>query len=388
MARHSTVWWRAQRGAWCSKVDGRLITLARGRANRRQAVDALHRLLADRQQPTGPTVLPVGAIVTRWLAWAEGRADRGEMSPQTPADYVRRLGSFPDVCGSILVPDFRPHHLTAWLDGQTRWGATARHDAVGTVKACFRWALAEGLIDRDPLASIKRPPRPKRREHVMDPALWPTVRAAILSEPFRQLADFVWLTGCRPGEARRLEAHHVDLARKVATLPGKTTRRTGRPLTIRLPDAAVELIQPLIVRHPEGLLFRNQRGAPWTRNAVNWQIRRLRDRLAGQDTRGVVMYALRHLFATEGLLRGAGVTEVATLLNHASPRMLFDVYGHLADQHDHLRSTLETVRPALPEPAPPPVRPARSWKLKEPRKPRAKPDRAPSPQPGTTPSSS
>jgi integrase len=50
-----------------------------------------------------------------------------------------------------------------------------------------------------------------------------------------------------------------------------------------------------------------------------------------------VCYNLRHTFATQALLNGVGVAQVAELLGHTSTEMVSKVYGHLAGEVAHMR---------------------------------------------------
>lgn len=354
MARHPEPWYWTARDAWYACIQGKQRKLAEGPEGKSAAWKVLRKILAELDRPRASQRL-VGNLVALWSADVQARAERGEVAAQTPADYQRRLGSFPDACGAVAADQFRPHHLTTWLNEQEGWGATSRHDAVGAIKTMFAWAEAEGLIERSPVAHVKRPTRPKRREHVMGPEVWLAVRGAVRSPHFLALVEFLYLTGCRPKEARTLEACHVHLDRGVAILEGKTTRATGRKIVIRLSAAAAELLRPLVTTWPTGPLFRNEDGNPWTRFAVNDQVKRIRTRLKldKDQGRGVVVYALRHLFARDGIQAGAGIVEMSVLLNHSSPRMLFEVYGDMTERSDHLQATLATVRPG-PAPSPSP----------------------------------
>src|SRR5207253_2570501 len=95
---------------------------------------------------------------------------------------------------------------------------------------------------------------------------------------------------------------------------GKTSRRTGRKRVIHLQPEALEICRQLAAEHPDGPIFRNEDGAPWTKDAINCQIRRLRKRAGlGRD---VFAYAFRHLFVTDALERSVPVATVAELAGH------------------------------------------------------------------------
>src|SRR5580700_7245960 len=87
------------------------------------------------------------------------------------------------------------------------------------------------------------------------------------------------LTGCRPGEVAKVTAADCDLAAGIWVLAKhKTAKKTGTPRVIYLPPEAVELTRELVAKHPEGPLFLNSRGQPWTRNAIRIRFRNLRQK--------------------------------------------------------------------------------------------------------------
>jgi integrase len=98
----------------------------------------------------------------------------------------------------------------------------------------------------------------------------------------------------------------------------------------------VELTRKLAGRYPEGPLFRGPRGkAAFSRQNIRCRFRRLRKKLP--HLKHFVCYNLRHTFATQDLLNGVGVAQVAELLGHTSTEMVSQTYGHLADQIAHMR---------------------------------------------------
>jgi integrase len=174
--------------------------------------------------------------------------------------------------------------------------------------------------------------------------------AAALTPELADLLTFIHATGCRPKEARTIEARHLDRAERVAVLVRhKTAHKTGKKRVIYLPEPAAEVAFRLADLRPEGPIFLNTRGRPWTHNALGLAVRRLRKR-AGL-TGDMVAYAFRHGFATDALTRGISSALVAELMGHADLRMLHR-YAHLSDKHDALREAVAKVRgEAGPEPA-------------------------------------
>jgi integrase len=368
MARQPGLWYRAQRDAWYTKIDGRPYMLAKGKANRADAQRAFHGLMAQRgkalEQIDDP---PIGELYAAWLEELDDRVARDDLAPRTREWYEMILCGFAEACGDLRASELRPHHVKAWLadrakpgEGMKRgMGPTSRHHAVATVKAILRWALKDGRIDKDPLASLEMPARQLRREAVLSPAQWETALGLIRSDGFRDFAVLLYLTGARLGEAAGLTAADVDLAAGVATVREHKTRRRSGAKTLFLPAEAVELCRRLAAKHPTGPLFRGSRGEAWTRSAVNGQMRRLRKRSQGQLGHELYAHALRHLFGTDALVRGTPLPIVASLLGHRSTATTDRFYNHARTRSEEIRLALAAVRPAVAaSPTPQDAKPA------------------------------
>lgn len=347
MGRKSKPYFSASKGAWFATIQGRRRRLAVGKDARKDAEIEHRRLMheADRGR-AGAGGLTVGELVAAYLTRMDRRVEAGEIGPTTYGDADRRLSRFVGHFGRTGADRLTPGAVEDWLGEQSDWGPTTRHDTAGAIRAVFRWARRGKRIAGDPLEGLEKPQRTRRREVVMGADLWPVVRSAIVSWEFLFLAEFLHGTGCRPGEAFKLEARHVDWDRGIAVVPGKQTRKTGRASVIAMSEDVLGWLLPLCEARPIGPVFRTAKGNPWSKNSVNCQVRDLRKRIGVGKDAGVVAYALRHLFATDMLDRGTPVATVSTLLNHGDTRMVMQHYSHLADRHEHLRAAVEDVRPA------------------------------------------
>lgn len=223
MGRSSEPWYRTGRQAWATIVDGRTVTLAKGpkgktEAAARKAFDRLmgERARADPGLPAAGQGARVGELVTAYLSRQLQRAEAGELAATSCQDAERRLEAFRGRFGRRAASDLTPGMVEAWLASCAVWGPTTRHDHGTAIRAVFRWAKRSGRIGRDPLEGLEVPPRARRREVVMGGAAWPVVRSWIRSWEFRLLCEFLYGTGCRPGEACRLEARNVDWERAEA----------------------------------------------------------------------------------------------------------------------------------------------------------------------------
>ena len=82
-----------------------------------------------------------------------------------------------------------------------------------------------------------------------------------------------------PVGARSVEKHHFDTGGKCWVFPADESKGEREPRVVLLNDKALALCQRLALKHPEGPLFRNSDGAPWTRQTLDYRLYRLSKRL-------------------------------------------------------------------------------------------------------------
>lgn len=340
MPKISEPWRWEERGGWYAWVKGSRRRLASFGDGIGKAKKRLRELLAEAEAGEASPVPLVGDLVVGYLEHLVGRKAANDIGEQTKADAERRMAGFADRCGDLPADAIRPVHVDEWLATRTGWGPTSRHDGAGAVRAVFRWAMRQGLIDRDPLSAMAKPPRKPKREAIPSAEQVGKAMAAVLAPELRDILDFIHATGCRPKEARTLEARHLDRAAHVAVLTEhKTARKTGTKRRIYLPKPAQDIAYRLADLRPEGPIFLNSAGNPWTHNALGLAMRRVKKR-AGVD---IVPYDMRHGFATDAITAGVPAALVAEMMGHADLRML-GRYTHLSDKHEALREAVEKVR--------------------------------------------
>lgn len=353
--------YRADRDTWVVKVGGSLHTLARGRANRAEANRAFRRLMAERDEraarggPEGGPEPTVGLVVARFLADVKARSAGGEMAARTHGDYSGRLADFADRLGDLRADELAPRHVSEWAASKGgAWGANRRGDAIAVVLTAFRWAKRQGLIRVNPLADgVPKPRRKLRRDRIPTREEVARFLAAIDRPEFRAFAEFCGLTGCRPGEAARIEAAHLDREKGVARLPEhKTARKTYRPRIIPLVGRAAEIAEALAAARPTGPIFLNARGNPWERSAWRNRVHAARA-AAGLDPR-IVLYSFRHAWFTEGLRATGDLAGMAAAGGHADPSTTARVYNFVHEDYAHLRALAEKAAGSAPSPAPAP----------------------------------
>jgi integrase/recombinase XerC len=259
----------------------------------------------------------------RSLEWYEGHLSK----------FLAHLGDDKDMPGAAL----KPFHVVEWVDGQERWGDTYKRGGIVAVQRVMNWAEEMGHIEATPLKKVTKPPA-RRRDNPMAPEDAEAILAALAdAEPFRDLFLFIWHSGCRPQEARHIEARHVQLDKQRVVIPAEEAKGKRYPRVIYLHGPALEIITRLMQNPPVGKLFRNNRGNPWTKHAICNRMHRL----SLTTGKRLAMYDARHGFATRKLVQGHDHLTVAELMGHRDGTMLAKVYGHLDRNVGHLMKALE-----------------------------------------------
>ncbi len=222
----------------------------------------------------------------------------------------------------------RKLHLTKWFEDKT-WSSTTKNDAMGVVKRAFNWATEEGYFTYNPISQVRNPPA-KRRDIFYTAEQWKQVRNAARG-PIVDFLDFLWSTGCRPQEARTLEARHFNEDLVIFALEESKGEKYQHVLF--LTPESQSIVQKLAKKYPRGPLFRNRNGRAWTKDSVKCVLTRISKKVGFR----VIAYGARHGYATNALVQGVDAISVSHLMGHKSPAMVAEVYSHLAQNHDFLK---------------------------------------------------
>lgn len=220
--------------------------------------------------------------------------------------------------------------------------------SVTILKSATRWALENRLIDRDPLAGVRRPRGgASRATNAWTPASAMAFLASVKSD---RLAAAWWLflaRGLRRGELAGLKWSAIDL--DAGSLRVIETRvvvnghaQTSSPKTdsgrrsIPLDEHLVALLKAhRIVQRQErdvisiadpGYVFTNEVGLPYN---PDWISRRFVELANAAKLPALTVHGTRHTAASIMLSSGEDPATVAGILGHSSPVITMGIYRHL-----------------------------------------------------------
>jgi integrase len=280
---------------------------------------------------------PVAYVIDEFLDWVTR-----ERSEATFDFYQGFLISFVEYVGyRLTVADLKPLHVTRWASAEYGSAAeTTRNSAIGAVQRVLNWAVKQGIIDRSPIAVMEKPPR-NRREVFVTQELFDAMFALVKDQPFRDFLTVLWETGCRPQEVRAVEAHNFIEERGVWLFERVKSKGKRKRRLVILTPTAIEITRRLAKANPKGPIFRNNKGNPWTKDAINCRFVRLRKQLRKKGVEfQAFAYAFRHGFGTAKIREGADSFSVAKLMGHSDTKMLEWVYAHVDQDDQYLRGVL------------------------------------------------
>jgi integrase len=333
----------------------------------------------------GPTV---AEIFEKYLGWC--RNHRAPRTYEWYRDHIQGFIDFRPAVAHLAASDLHPFHVVEWCDSHPDWSPAYRRGAIVAIQRPLNSAEELGYVPSSPAKKLAKP-QPQRRENHITPDDF----AVLLDyypegDPFRDLLLFAWHSGCRPQEVRRIEARHVRYPAECVVLPKEEAKGKRRPRVIHLHGPALDVIARLLTLTPDGPLFRNEDGAPWTKSAIakrferfqlSYGIARLKElgilipplprfnrrghadkvalaearreqrkklkerraeiyRLARLHVKRFGLYDLRHGFAQRLLEGGANPLVVAELMGHSNGTTVATVYQHMNKATAHLKDAL------------------------------------------------
>ncbi|PMR71021.1 site-specific tyrosine recombinase XerD [Halomonas heilongjiangensis] len=236
----------------------------------------------------------------------------------------------------LLAPG--PRTLSAWIDERRGAGYQLRSNArmLSSLRRFYRWALAEGMIEADPLAEVRlprvRPALPNTLEEAeVERLLEAPDLATDLGVRDRAMLEVLYGAGLRVSELVGLTTDALNLRQGVVRVRGKGDKDRLVPLG----EEAVAWLErylrtargALMADVTRPALFPGRGDRAMTRQTF-WHRIKVHALTAGID-RPLSPHTLRHAFATHLLNHGANLRVVQLLLGH-SDLSTTQIYTHVA----------------------------------------------------------
>ena len=241
--------------------------------------------------------------------------------------------------------------LTEFVGSLREQGLSPRSQArvVHALRGFYRFALREGLIERDPTENLRAPRAFQALPRYLTPAQIEALLAAPdVTKPLglrdRAILEVMYATGLRVSELIGLPSTGLDLDLGLVRVVGKGRKERLVPLgrvARRWVRRYVGEAQGRLTRgRPVPTLFVNQRGQALSRMGL-WGIVRRHAVTAGVE-RVLTPHVLRHSFASHLLERGADLRALQAMLGHADISTT-QIYTHVT--RERLRQLYDRFHP-------------------------------------------
>lgn len=235
------------------------------------------------------------------------------------------------------LTDIKPSVIKDWLSAIDDVGSKSKKHYISSLNSILTLALQDEMIDKNPLIHLRSV---KSRTPDIEPFTKDEVRSILKEAKFynKNLVMFLYLgfyTGMRTGEILALKFKDIDMKNKTISVKssrsrfGESTPKTAG--SIRIIPILDELL-PVIARSfyffdsaSLDYVLRTQYNKPYRDTWIfqgYWK--QILKKLGLKYRRP---YVMRHTFATNMLLDNhVTPLELASLLGHSSPKMIYDVY--------------------------------------------------------------
>jgi integrase len=329
MGRPRKIWKRNGSAYYYTKIDGKQTRLETTEKASQRKLEQLLR---------GNLIAPNGSVTFACVADQFLDHSQAVNEPETYQVHRLFLQSFKNHVGSRLVTRLCEADVDRWCRKHDSWGDNTCVRAKAIVLAALNYGVRKLGMPMHPLAHV-RPGTVGSREKYLTDEERRKIRAAVKGV----FADYIFAleqTGARPfSEVCKVTAADVDVTAGTWTLSKwkNAKKQKGKKRVIYLTDGMLALTKRLMQKYPEGPLFRNATGTPWSRQSITWRFRQLGEKLGINQ---LTAYAVRHGFITDALGRGIAVSVVAELCG-TSIQTIQKHYNHLNVRHDVLREAMK-----------------------------------------------
>jgi integrase len=348
-------WKRKSNGKWYVEWCGKQIDLG---TDKKAAHTKYNEMLRENQiGPGAPRIaarqeLTMHELIDTYAAWIKD--NRAESSYEVKKFLFEALKTAEHEVAGKMVPvipatlpasAMTPLIVEQFFRTQPKIKSpTTKWDKITVLISMFNWGVRMGALAENPIAGMPKP-TPRVRQDFVPEERFNDLFKNIKNKALEDFVTVMLESGARAQEMFDFEAEHYDDKLKAFVLTIEDSKGNKRSRVVYLTPRADAIVQRLIAQYPQGKLFRNTRGNPWTKDSINCQMRRLKTKLGMP---GMCATVLRHSYAHWRLTQGQDGLTVSKFMGHVDTRMLSKRYGHLEGSTFLAKKAAELTMP-LPD---------------------------------------
>jgi integrase len=183
------------------------------------------------------------------------------LRPGSFSEAERYLRNYSTPLHGLRLAQIDRRKIAALLgDIETSSGPVSRNRSRSALSAFFAWAIAEGLIDTNPVLKVNEG---GSRERTLTPDEIVVLWRGLGAEPFGEIVRLLLLLGQRRDEIGELSWTEIDLARKLIVLPASRTKN-GREHTLPLSAQAFAILERQPRRNSSPFVFGDRGFNSWS----------------------------------------------------------------------------------------------------------------------------
>lgn len=302
-------------------------------------------------KPPDPNEITVSDLCRQYLDFQRSRVRESTFLTQKNKADTRLIPFFENV----KINQINPLIVQKWIDSLREFSFAYQKDLFRILSASCAFGV-DYLETADFMRRVK-PPRNTQRTPEMTVWTAEQFKAAMIHEKsgtYRALFWFLFLTGCRKGEALALSWNDIDLSNGTVKIKKSVTIKTtagkyaitnpkneSSNRTISIPVALVGLLTDYKKEHgDQAFVFGGENPLP------EENIRRhLRNDAQDAGLPLIRIHDLRHCHASMLISSGVPITAISKRLGHATVKQTLETYSHMMPSDDYvLNSALNRIK--------------------------------------------
>lgn len=187
------------------------------------------------------------------------------------------------------------------------------------ISSFYAWLVIEEELLKNPCDKIKRPRQPKKVREGLTVIELEQVRNACKDARQRALIEFMYSTGCRLDEIRKLNIDDIDWHNQSLLVNGKG----NKDRRVYLSDKAAWYLEKYLETRDDECeaLFATERQPirRLSRHGIYNQVRKIKEQCDEEMDKTLYPHKMRHTFAQLNLDNGMEIADLQALMGHVNP---------------------------------------------------------------------